>query len=94
MMASGYLGTLYVGVTSNLPARIIQHQNGTFGGFTDYHEVKRPVWYDVTDTMADAIAAEKRLKRWRRDWKIQLIERNNPLWHDLGAAIGLPPLGS
>lgn len=92
MMASGYLGTLYVGVTSNLLGRVLQHREGTFGGFTDRYEIKRLVWYETTDTMADAIVSEKRLKRWRRNWKIELIERDNLLWHDLGPAIGLPPL--
>ncbi len=93
MMASGYLGTLYLGVTSNLLSRVIQHREGTFASFTDRYSVKRLVWYDAADTMADAIASEKRLKRWRRDWKIELIERDNPHWHDLGPAIGLPPIG-
>lgn len=92
MMASGYLGTLYLGVTSNLLVRVVQHREGSFAGFTDRYGVKRLVWYDITDTMADAIASEKRLKRWRRDWKIELIERDNLHWHDLGPAIGLPRL--
>jgi putative endonuclease len=89
-MASGYFGTLYVGVTSNLPGRVLQHRQGTFRGFTERYAVKRLVWYEATDTMADAIASEKRLKRWRRDWKIDLIEQMNPLWHDLGPVIDLP----
>ncbi len=63
MMASGYLGTLYLGVTSNLLARVMQHRDGTFRGFTDRYGVKRLVWYEAADTMADAIASEKRLKR-------------------------------
>ncbi len=92
MMASGYLGTLYLGVTSNLLGRVMQHRDGTFRGFTDRYGVKRLVWYEAADTMADAIASEKRLKRWRRDRKIELIERDNPLWNDLGPVIGLPPL--
>ncbi len=91
-MASGYLGTLYLGVTSNLLGRVMQHRDGTFRGFTDRYGVKRLVWYEAADTMADAIASEKRLKRWRRDRKIELIERDNPLWNDLGPVIGLPPL--
>ncbi|MEH3047421.1 GIY-YIG nuclease family protein [Sphingomonas adhaesiva] len=92
MLASGRLGTIYVGVTSNLVGRIIQHRDGTFGGFTEQYAVHRLVWYDMADTMEAAIAAEKRLKRWHRDWKIELIERANPHWNDLALGLGLPPL--
>ena len=92
MMASEYLGTLYVGVTSNLIGRLMQHRDGTFGGFTAEHEITRLVWYEIADTMEAAIAAEKRIKKWRRDWKIALIERQNPTWDDLAVALGLPPL--
>jgi len=92
MMASGFNGTLYTGVTSNLPARIIQHRKGTFRGFTAEYGVKRLVWYEISEEMTDAIASEKRIKRWRRDWKIALIERDNLHWNDLGHVIGLPSL--
>jgi putative endonuclease len=92
IMASGFNGTPYTGVTSNLPARIVQHREGTFRGFTAEYGVKRLVWFENAETMADAIAYEKRIKRWLRDWKIVLIERKNPHWNDLGSAIGLPPL--
>ena len=92
IMASGSNGTLYTGVTSNLPARVLQHREGTFRGFTTEYGVKRLVWYEAAETMADAIASEKRIKRWLRDWKIVLIERDNPNWNDLGPVIGLPPL--
>ena len=92
MMANRYLGTLYTGVTSDLPGRIIQHRTDTFRGFTARHNVKRLVWYEAADTMVDAIASEKRINKWRRDWKIMLIKRANPHWEDLGTAIGLPPL--
>jgi putative endonuclease len=92
MMASGHYGTLYVGVTSDLLARIIQHRSGTFAGFTERYAVKRLVWYEVADTMEGAITAEKRIKRWRRDWKIELIERDNSAWSDLAIGLGLPPL--
>lgn len=94
LMASGFNGTLYVGVTSNLIARIIQHREGTFGGFTERYAVKRLVWFKTAEAMPEAIAHEKRLKRWRRDWKVALIERDNPTWDDLAIGLGLPPLRS
>ncbi len=92
ILASGFNGTLYVGVTSNLVGRIIQHRDGTFGGFTSRYGVVLLVWFEVADTMADAIASEKRIKGWRRDWKKNLIERHNPAWSDLAVGLGLPPL--
>jgi len=93
-MASGVNGTLYTGVTSNLIGRVQQHRDGTFGGFTTEHRVIRLVWYEMTDTMPDAIASEKRIKRWRREWKMNLIERDNPTRDDLaiGLGLGLEPL--
>jgi putative endonuclease len=92
IMASGYLGTLYVGATSNLIGRVLQHRDEVFDGFTAEHNIKRLVWYDAADTMLDAFTFEKRLKRWKRDWKIALIERENPTWDDLAIGLGLPPL--
>ena len=83
ILASGFNGTLYTGVTSNLLARLMQHREGTFDGFTRRHAIKRLVLYEATDTMDAAIAAEKRIKKWRRDWKIALIEEANPEWSDL-----------
>lgn len=67
MLASGFYGTLYAGVTSNLLGRIAQHRHGTFDGFTKRYDVHRLVWYDIADTMDAAITTEKRPKRWRRD---------------------------
>jgi putative endonuclease len=92
MMASGFNGTLYVGVTSNLVGRVMQHRDGTFGGFIKLHEVKRLVWFDTADTMEAAISSEKWIKKWPRDWKKNLIERDNPDWRDLAIGLGLPPL--
>jgi putative endonuclease len=91
MLASGFNGTL--GVTSDLPARIAQHRDGAHDGFTRRHAVKRLVWYELTDRMTDAIASEKRIKKWPRDWKKTLIERGNPEWDDLAVALGFEPLG-
>lgn len=92
ILASAYLGTLYVGVTSNLIGRIVQHREGRFAGFTKRYGVLRLVWFEPADTMEAAIATEKRIKKWRRDWKIALIERENPTWDDLAVGFGLGPL--
>ena len=67
MLASGFNGTLYVGVTSDLIGRLAQHREGVFKGFTSRHGVTRLVWFEMADTMEAAIAAEKRVKRWRRE---------------------------
>jgi putative endonuclease len=92
LLASGFNGALYVGVTSNLIGRIIQHRDGAFDGFTKRHDIKLLMWFEVADTMEGAIASEKRMKKWPRDWKKNLIERDNPEWLDLAVALGLPPL--
>lgn len=89
ILASGYNGTLYVGVTSNLIGRVIQHREGTFDGFTKRYGVHRLVWFEVAETMEAAIAREKQVKRYRRDWKRNLIERENPMWNDLAVGLGL-----
>ena len=92
ILASGFNGTLYVGVTSNLIGRILQHRDGTYEGFTKRHGIIWLVWFEMADTMESAIASEKRIKKWRRDWKMNLIERDNPKWEDLAVALGLPEL--
>ena len=74
---------LYVGVTSQLPARVSQHREGRIPGFTQAYGLKRLVWYEPHETMAHAIRREKSLKKYRRAWKINLIERDNPRWDDL-----------
>jgi putative endonuclease len=83
ILASKRNGTLYTGVTSDLPKRIYQHKEKMFSGFTDKYNVKFLVYYEVYDDILDAIAREKRLKRWRRSWKLELIEKMNPQWNDL-----------
>jgi putative endonuclease len=83
MLASAAYGTLYVGVTSDLLRRLHQHRSGELPGFTNRYGVHRLVWYELFGDMEGAIAREKQLKRWRRDWKINLIERENPRWDDL-----------
>jgi len=82
-MASKRNGTLYVGVTSDLPRRVWQHKSDMIGGFTKKYGVHRLVYYEPHDDMTTAIAREKQLKKWNRAWKIKLVERVNPLWRDL-----------
>jgi len=88
ILASGKLGTLYVGVTSDLLRRLYEHRNKLVPGFTSDHGVHRLVWFEQHGSIEAAIAREKRLKRWRRDWKIALIEESNPDWHDLWRGLG------
>ena len=83
ILASRRNGTLYTGVTSGLASRIQQHRDGTYSSFTSRYRVDMLVWYELHDTMETAIAHEKRIKRWLRKWKLDLIERDNPNWRDL-----------
>ncbi len=83
ILASKQNGTLYVGVTSNLPKRIWQHKTGEIAGFTKRHSVKSLVWFETHETMQSAIMREKNIKAWKRTWKLRLIEEKNPLWDDL-----------
>ncbi|WP_420382573.1 GIY-YIG nuclease family protein [Novosphingobium sp.] len=92
LMASRRNGTLYVGVTSNLLKRVAQHRQGTFGGFTEAYAVKMLVWFEPHVEMASAILREKRIKKWRRTLKLELIETANPDWRDLATDYGFEPL--
>jgi putative endonuclease len=83
MLASRRHGTIYLGVTNNLSRRVWEHKTKVFKGFTERYGVDRLVWYEDYDDPSEAIAREKALKKWRRDWKIRLIEEFNPLWTDL-----------
>ena len=83
LLASRYRGTLYVGVTSDLVQRIWQHRQGLVEGFTQRYGVRMLVWFEQHATMLDAIAREKRIKEWKRAWKLELIETINPRWRDL-----------
>ena len=83
ILASSRNGTLYIGVTSNLAERVRQHKEGTFEGFTSRYGVSTLVYFEQHDRLADAIAREKQLKKWRRAWKLELIEDFNPSWRDL-----------
>jgi len=83
ILASERNGTLYVGVTSNLPKRVYEHREGLVDGFTKQYGVKRLVWYEVGEDPLVAITREKQLKAWKRGWKLKLIEQKNPEWKDL-----------
>jgi len=83
ILANKRNGTLYTGVTSDLLVRISQHKDETFGGFSARYNVRMLVYYELFDTMEIAIEREKRVKRWRRAWKLKLIEEMNPEWVDL-----------
>jgi putative endonuclease len=81
---------LYVGVTSDLIARVQQHREGKFEGFTSTYGCSRLVWFERYTTAVAAIAREKLIKRWRREKKVLLIERENPTWEDLSLEWGRP----
>ena len=83
IMASGFNGTLYIGVTSNLQKRVWEHKNHVVEGFTQKHQVDKLVYYEVFQDTLLAITREKTLKKWNRDWKKQLINKTNPKWEDL-----------
>ena len=82
-MASDKNGTLYIGVTSNLQDRVFKHKQGLFDGFTKKYNVKNLVYYEVFGDIQEAFTREKQLKKWKREWKIKLIEKDNPGWNDL-----------
>ena len=94
ILASRRHGTLYVGVTSNLHGRLYQHRTKALHGFTSRYAVYRLVHFEIAGTMDSAIAREKQLKAWRRDWKIALIERNNPTWEDRAVEWGFEPVAA
>jgi putative endonuclease len=83
MLASAKNGTLYIGVTSNLVKRIWEHREGLADGFTKQHNVKQLVWFETHVNVMAAITREKQLKKWNRQWKINLIQTTNPEWRDL-----------
>jgi putative endonuclease len=83
IMASARNGTLYIGVTSDLPARAYQHRNGLIDGFTRKYGCKMLVWYEAHDDIQDARARERQMKKWNRRGKLRVIEEMNPGWDDL-----------
>lgn len=92
IMASRYRGTLYIGVTSALYNRVLLHKSGDVLGFTAKYGVKMLVWYEHHPAMEDAIRRETQMKTWKRAWKIELIEKFNPDWHDLHEQISHRPV--
>ena len=83
ILASKRNGTLYVGVTSDLVKRVYEHKADLADGFTKKYKVHMLVYYQACENIMAAITEEKRLKRWNRKWKLELIEKNNPDWKDL-----------
>jgi putative endonuclease len=94
ILASRRHGTLYVGVTNSLENRVAQHKAKEIPGFTKTYGVDRLVWFRAFGEVTEAIHFEKQLKRWRREWKINLIESDNPYWHDLYVSMMAEPPGS
>jgi len=92
LLASKRNGTLYVGVTSDLILRIAQHRDGSLKGFTTKYSIERLVWFENHASMEEAILREKRIKKWNRSWKLELIEAHNPDWLDLAEQFGFDPL--
>jgi len=87
-------GTLYIGVTNNLIRRIYEHKNNLMSGFTAKYELHTLVYFEYHTDISDAIFREKQLKKWNREWKINLIEKDNPDWIDLSSTLvtdGSPP---
>jgi putative endonuclease len=89
LLASRKNGTLYLGVTNDLVRRVYEHKTKSLPGFTARYEVSRLVWFESHDDPANAIAREKDIKKWRREWKIRLINQDNPDWNDLYDSIAV-----
>jgi len=92
ILASRRNGTIYIGVTSDLLARLHRHRTGATPGFASDNKVFRLVHFEMFDDMDAAISREKQLKAWRRAWKVALIEENNPFWEDRAIELGFDPL--
>jgi len=87
VLASRKDGAIYIGATNDIVRRVFEHRQKAVPGFTTKYNITRRVWFEVYDDPASAITREKELKEWRRDWKIQLIEKENPHWLDLYESI-------
>lgn len=83
LLASGRNGTLYIGVTNDLKRRVYEHKQKIIKGFTEKYNVNNLVWYEQTEDVNSAIQKEKEIKKWNRNWKIELIEKDNYEWKDL-----------
>lgn len=87
ILSSKRNGTLYIGVTSDLIKRIYEHKNNLVEGFTKKYNVHQLVWYEIHGSPESAISREKQIKKWKREWKLKLIEKENPHWNDLYKSI-------
>ena len=95
ILASRRHGTIYIGSTTDLAKRMYEHREGLVPGFTRAHGVKRLVYFETYDDISDAIVRERRMKEWQRNWKVRLIEQDNPNWEDLAVSLlGFEPLGA
>ena len=92
LLSNGHYGAIYIGVTSDLMKRLWEHREGVTGGFTSRYKVFRLVHFEMFGDMERAIAREKQLKNWHRQWKINLINAENPEWRDLAIGLGFDPL--
>ena len=88
ILASRPNGAIYIGVTSDLVRRVWEHKNDFVEGFTKRYRVHNLVWYEIHESMESAISREKAIKKWKRAWKVELIEKVNPYWSDLYSQIG------
>ena len=87
LLASKKHGTLYLGVTNDLVRRVYEHRTKAARGFSSQYNITRLVWFEIYDDPISAISREKQLKKWKRNWKVQLIEARNPKWEDLYQSI-------
>jgi putative endonuclease len=87
LLASKKHGRLYLGVANDIVRRVYEHRTKAVPGFTKRYDVDKLVWFEIYDDAITAVAREKELKKWRRDWKIRLIEEENPGWVDLYQSI-------
>jgi putative endonuclease len=87
IMSNKQDGVLYIGVTSDIVKRVYEHKNDFVDGFTKQYNLKNLVYYEVYDEIEEAIKREKQLKNWHREWKIELINKQNPHWEDLYESI-------
>ena len=83
ILSSGKKGTIYIGFTSDLKKRVWEHKNGVIKGFTKRYGITNLVYYEIFDDPENAILREKQMKKWKREWKTELIEETNPEWNDL-----------
>jgi len=93
LLSSDKYGTLYLGVTNDVVRRVYEHKSKAAIGFTSRYSIDKLVWFEIYDDAVNAIAREKELKKWRRNWKIRLIEESNPQWIDLYPQIAAGHLG-